>query len=123
MLRMSATSFRAVRNTLPRGISYTRRQPSVLTSTILSAWAGAEHPDRKLAERHHTSPRERRNVDQGRRLVAHCIGEAVSQDEPAFRIRVLHFDGLSRQRLHDIARLHRPATRHVFRHRQDTDES
>jgi hypothetical protein len=67
--------------------------------------------------------RERRNVHQRNGIVALGIGKGIGEDQPAFRIRVLHFHRFPRQRLHDVARLHRTSSRHIFRHRQDAHQT
>ena len=55
----------------------------------------AEHADGKLSQRDRAGPGERRNIDHGCRLQATGIGQPVGQNQSAFRVRVLDFDGLA----------------------------
>jgi len=47
------------------------------------------------AERDHAGARERRDVDDRRRLEAARVGERIAQDQAAFGVGVDHFDGLA----------------------------
>ena len=82
----------------------------------------AEQARAMVAERDHTSPGQRGDVDHRCRLEALCIRQRIAQDQPAFGVGIEDLDRLPRHAGHHVARLDGFAVGHVLAGRDDADQ-
>ena len=75
----------------------------------------------RRAQRHHAGAGERGDIDDGLGLEAARVGEGIAQDEPAFGVRIQHFDGEPLHGAHHVAGLGGAAAGHVLAGRDDAD--